>query len=309
MEHPEYAMYRQPDGSVDGLLIKALYGCIESAELWKEDITRTMVDACGYEANILDRCVFNKSFTNENGLSFQSTILVYVDDLLIMCKSTEEISRVTEILQMTYKKITVEDGSVINYLGMVIDFSYRPGAVHIDMNYYVINCLDAYNVQGVSLTPATPNFINISLGSPSLDGPAKEKVHSCVARLLFCAKRVRHDILTAISFLSTRVNKPTVEDEAKLQRVLKYLNNGFPDICMNLEADPGPDTNIHAYIDALYGVHPAGKSHSGIAISLGKGAVYVRSAKQVLVTKSSAETELVAASDELSQVILIAECP
>jgi ribosomal protein L24E len=46
-----------------------------------------------------------------------------------------------------------------------------------------------------------------------------------------------------------------------------------------------------------------GKSHSGIAISLGKGAVYVRSAKQVLVTKSSAETELVAASDELSQVI------
>jgi hypothetical protein len=68
---------------------------------------------------------------------------------------------------------------------MVIDFDYRPGAVHIDMCYYVINCLDAYNVQGVSLTPATPNLFNISLGSPPLDGPAKEKFHSCVARLLF----------------------------------------------------------------------------------------------------------------------------
>jgi hypothetical protein len=32
---------------------------------------------------------------------------------------------------------------------------------------------------------------------------------------------------------------------------IKYLN-GFPDIGINLEADPGPDTNVHAYIDASY---------------------------------------------------------
>jgi hypothetical protein len=65
--------------------------------------------------------------------------------------------------------------------------------------------------------------------------------------------------------------------------VLKYLN-GFPDIGINLEADPGPDINIHAYIDASYGVHADGKSHSGIAISLGKGAVYVHSFSQAGVS-------------------------
>lgn len=304
--HPEYANFLQPDGSMIGWLIQALYGCIESAELWNENISKTLIDGCGYTANTLDRCVFNKFVTDTDGTVCQSTILVYVDDLLITCKSSEEIERITDILKTTYKKITIENGPVINYLGMVLDFAYHPGAVHIDMSYYIGNCLDAYNIRGVALTPGTQNLFIIDPESPELDIDRKERFHSCVAKLLFCAKRVRYDILTAISFLSTRVNKPTIEDDAKLQRVLKYLN-GIPDIGITLESDQGPDIIIHAYVDASFGVHADGKSHSGIAITLGKGCVYVRSAKQVLVTKSSAEAELVAASDELSQVIWLRE--
>jgi hypothetical protein len=301
--YPEYYIYLQDDGSMIGWLIRALYGCIESAELWYENISNTIVEGCGYTPNPLDRCVFNKMVTHEQDSSeCQSTILVYVDDLLITCKSIAEINRVTEVLKKTYKKITTESGPIINYLGMVLDFGYRPGAVHIDMSYYIGNCLDTYDVHGVALTPATMNLFTIDEDSQILDINRKERFHSCVAKLLFCAKRVRYDILTAISF----VNCPTVEDESKLLRILQYLN-GIPDIGITLEADPGPDIVIHAYIDASFGVHHDGKSHSGIVVSLGKGCIYVRSAKQILVTKSSAEAELVAASDELSQVIWLRE--
>ena len=45
------------------------------------------------------------------------------------------------------------------------------------------------------------------------------------------------------------------------------------------------------------------KSHTGVYITLGKGAIYRRSSKQKLVTKSSTEAELVGISDALPQII------
>ena len=56
---------------------------------------------------------------------------------------------------------------------------------------------------------------------------------------------------------------------------------------------------VRAYIDAAYGVHTAsGKSHCGEA-----GPVFVKSAKQKIVTKSSSESELVCLSDNASQAL------
>ena len=51
----------------------------------------------------------------------------------------------------------------------------------------------------------------------------KEYFHTCTAKLLYLSKRVRPDILLPVSFLCTRVNSPTVEDNEKLNRVLGYL--------------------------------------------------------------------------------------
>jgi hypothetical protein len=55
--------------------------------------------------------------------------------------------------------------------------------------------------------------------------------------------------------------------------------------------------NVDAYV-ASYSVHSDGKSHTGIIISL--GAVFAKSTKQRIVTKSSTESELVAASDSFN---------
>ncbi len=44
-------------------------------------------------------------------------------------------------------------------------------------------------------------------------------------QLLFAADRAQCDIQTAVSFLTTRVQKPNEDDWAKLVRVLQYLNS------------------------------------------------------------------------------------
>ena len=117
---------------------------------------------------------------------------------------------------------------------------------------------------------------------------------------MYIAKRVRPDILTAVSFLSTRIQAPTDEDWVKLLCVLRYLNS-----TRSLGLNLGSSTNgsILGFVDASYGVHVDGKSHTGLAASFGNGLFLARSSKQKIVTKSSTEAELVAASDESSALI------
>ena len=62
-------------------------------------------------------------------------------------------------------------------------------------------------------------------------------------------------------------------------------------------------TNIVASTDASYGVHNDGKSHSGLCLFLGKGVFMAKSVKQKIVSKSSAEAELICTSDMATDVI------
>ena len=78
------------------------------------------------------------------------------------------------------------------------------------------------------------------------------------------AKRVRPDILLAVSFLTTRVQSPDLDDAHKLQRLLKYIN-GSQTLGVILRAES--PLKIHAYIDASYGVHKDGKRHSSLEIT------------------------------------------
>ena len=57
------------------------------------------------------------------------------------------------------------------------------------------------------------------------------------------------------------------------------------------------------YADASFAVHPDMKSHTGITMTMGEGAVMSSSRKQKLNTRSSTEAELVACDDAMTQVL------
>ena len=136
------------------------------------------------------------------------------------------------------------------------------------------------------------------------DAPeAKAKwFHTHVAKILYLAKRVRPECLTAVAFLSTRVAAPDIDDLAKLRRLLGYIRlTRTRGIMLRV----GPSMVVKAYIDAAYGVHQdSGKSHTGCVVVLGDaGPIFSKSTKQKIVTKSSTEAELVGLSDTASQAI------
>jgi len=70
---------------------------------------------------------------------------------------------------------------------------------------------------------------------------------------------------------------------------------------MTLTIEPGDKPKW--WVDSSYVVHPDMKSHTGIYMTLGKGATYTASCKQKLNIKSSTEAELVAVDDGMGQVM------
>jgi hypothetical protein len=185
---------------------------------------------------------------------------------------------------------------------MVLDYSTE-GKVMITMYDYIRNMLEELpaEMDGESATPAADHLFEVNDQDPKpLDEEKAILFHHNVAKLLFLCKRARPDIQIAVAFLSTRVKNPDVDDYKKLIRVMRYLR-GTVDMPLTLEAD-----KMHVlkwWVDASYGVHPDMKSHTGGALSLGKGVVYGTSTRQRINTKSSTEAELVGVNDVLPQVL------
>ena len=73
---PQWASFLRSNNKLTLVLVKALYGCIQSARRFYE-LLASVLCSIGFSCNPYDQCVFNK--TSEDGL--QCTIVVYVDDL------------------------------------------------------------------------------------------------------------------------------------------------------------------------------------------------------------------------------------
>jgi len=290
---PIFKKFVNPNGTLIVRLNKALYGCIESAKLWYDNLCTTF-QSMGFIPNPYDPCVFNRMYKDK-----QCTACVHVDDIKITCADPMGVEDTVEGLTNRYNTITVKRGLIHSYLGMTFDYTI-PGKVRITMSKYVTDILAKYQVTGSAATPASSNLFDIDLDSKQLSTEQSEDFHSRVATLLYLVKRVRPDGLTTVAFLSTRINVPTEQDWTKLTRLLKYINS-TKDFGIVLDADR--DVCVLVYVDASYGVHADGKSHTGVVISLGRGAVFVRSEKQKIVTKSSTESELVGLSDSVGQTI------
>jgi hypothetical protein len=81
---------------------------------------------------------------------------------------------------------------------------------------------------------------------------------------------------------------------------MKYLR-GTITMPLTLQAD-----NMHVmkwWVDASFAVHPDMKSHTGGAISLGRGAVHGTSTRQKINTTSSTEAEVVGMHEVLPQIL------
>ena len=293
---PGFCEYIREDGSSVVKLKKALYGCVQSSLVWYNTLTEKL-KALGFSVNDQDVCVMNKIDNQGN----QVTIVIHVDDIMLTAKDDEAVEEELRQLKAAFGELTVNRGPVVNYLGMNFDFRQPEDGVKITMSGFVDEFMNDMDkpIPGIAKTPAGRDLFTVGDSEP-VTVEQKDFFHSTVARLLYLGKRVRPDILVAISYLAKRVQKPNADDYKKMERVVQYIR-GSRELGIVLSATS--ILQVLAYIDASHAVHEDHKGHTGTIISIGRGPIYAKSGSQRINSKSSTESELIGLSDSASQVI------
>ena len=293
-EYRQHEIYEIKNGKRVKVLyvrvLRALYGCFESALLWYRFYS-SLLEKLGFKINPYNKCVANKEINGK-----QCTIVFYVDDNKISHEDPEVVTSVLKQISGHFGELKVSRGKKHDYLGM--DIEVKDNKVYIGMKGQIDEVLSWGAKQNGRLpaTPSTTNLITISNKSTQLKKDDADLFHSIVQKLMHICKRARPDLEPALSYLSTRVSCPLISDQEKLQRLLDFVRATEDDRrivgAQSLE-------EMFTWIDASYTVHPNMKSHTGVAISFGKGVIHAKSSKQKINTKSLTEAELVGVSEYL----------
>ena len=298
--YKEYMVYEKGQPVLYTEVGMAIYGMLISALLFYNKL-KADLERYGFEVNPYDPCVANKVVDGK-----QLMVTWHVDDLKVSHLQKKIVDQFLQWIKDTYGKIgqvKVSRGRVHDYLGMKLDYSV-PGQLSVNMTEYVDKMVEGFPKDQLRNSkpkaPWTGDLFTVNPESPRLAKQQSELFHTVVAQGLFLCKRGRPDISPAITFLTTRVKEPTVEDWEKLVKLIQFLKGTSKDV-LTLRTDGEKSAKWH--IDAAYGVHPDMRSHTGAAFTLGDGAITSISRKQNMNTRSSTEAELVAADDVVGPMI------
>ena len=182
------------DGSIIAELNKALYGCIESAVLWYEELSQTLI-SLGLTRSHTDPCVFNLSGNK------RLTVTVYVDDLMIISNNVRTIDWLLTELMRKYDLLKITRGTTHNCLGMVFDISLPPliminqqGMIEDIISSTRTNVMSATNTDSnirpkvPPKTPAPTYLFDINVDSDLPPESLKTIFHSTVAKLIYISR-------------------------------------------------------------------------------------------------------------------------
>jgi hypothetical protein len=299
--YPDFKKYLTPENNIYVKLNKGLYGLIQSPKLWFTEISTSLINF-GFHQSLHDRCVYVK---NEGP---KKTIVgLHVDDLLISASEKSLIHELKAYLIEKYKNITYYEGDELEYIGMKIIRDRQNRTIKLNQFGFIKQLLEKCKIVDTATSPASSKlFKDDKPSSTPKQGQTQKEFLSKVMSLNYLTL-TRADIQASVSYLCTKTQKPSSYDHDKLNRVLKYINK-TKEMCLTLSP---ADMGLHVYIDASFNTHGDAKGHSGLIISLGElseqngAAILTKSRKQKLVTKSSCESELVAISDGIDDVLSI----
>ena len=112
---PEWSSFIRSDGKMTVQLMKALYGIKEAGLLWYRAISSSLLEA-GLKMSKLDPCLFYKVDGKKH-----THVCLHVDDLLVCSNDRTFTDFLRGKLELAYKKLKVQTGKHITYLGMEIN--------------------------------------------------------------------------------------------------------------------------------------------------------------------------------------------
>jgi len=259
-------------------LKKALYGLKQASREWFAKLSNFLISA-GYTQSMNDHSLF----INSSKRSF-TTILVYVDDIVLAGNYKEEIDRIREALNKTFK---IKDLWDLRYfLGLEVERSKK--GIMINQRKYALELLKDAGLLAckLAITPMD-NLVKIS-STGSLPFTDVHAYRRMIGRLMYLTN-TRPDITFSVQQLSQFLDKPTIAHYDAAIRILRYIK-GAPSLVLFFSFSSS--AHLKAFCDSDWGTcSDSRQSVTGFSVYLGNSLISWKSKKQGTVSKSSCEAE------------------
>lgn len=279
-------------------LYKALYGLRQSPKCWYDKLNSYLLEL-GFQKSKSDPCFY---FTKS------SYLLIHVDDIIIVSKSSSEVLSLKNQLMKTFEMRDFTKESDFKFLGLNI--SKTKDVITINQRDLIQKVLKIFNMSDcksaeipiqskLNLESTTCEFSNIC----NKNYPYRE----LIGYLMYIMLGSRPDLCYCINYFSKFQNCYTEKHWKYLKNVLRYLKTSQN---FGLKYTRSKNSNLSdlltAYVDSDYAndVYDR-KSVSGFVLKVYDNVVLWKTKKQSTVSLSSAEAEYIALSSCLTEVIFI----
>ena len=275
-------------------LLKCLYGLKQASFEWYNHMDEFLRSA-GFARSNQD---------HNHYLSLESIMLLYVDDILIFCRSLYAVTALKKSLSARYSMVDL--GEAKQYMGMHIERDRDARTIYLNQTRYItkiLNCFGMQDCKGIS-TPMEAAAL-----PPCPIDPAKDinrtEYQSKVGNVMYAMLGTHPDLAFAVSALSKYNSCRITTQHSAMGRVLRYLQTtkntgilykGEPNISAMPESVCYTDSDWAEDRDKR-------RSTGGFVVVLCGGAVSWKTRKQVIVALSTAEVEYTSLTEESTEVI------
>ncbi|KAE8970121.1 hypothetical protein PR001_g27300, partial [Phytophthora rubi] len=228
-------------------LDKAIYGLKKAASAWHQTIHAGTKDAFVY-------------------------VCLYVDDMIIAAKTTEEINEVKMALKSAFKMKELGETKFI--FGMEIDHDRMAGTLMIKQTRYIDDVTNRVNQQDAKevVNPCESGMKLTKMQSPTTNAERQamktKPYRSLIGCLLYITTCTRPDVVYIVTQLSRFLENPGQQHWKAAIRVLRYLKS-TKDLGIIYNSNDG-NVMLEAYTDADWGSNlDDRRSVSGIMIMIG----------------------------------------
>jgi ribonuclease HI len=276
------------------LLIKSLYGLVQSPRMWYDTLTAKLIDM-GFRVSAFDPCVYIHA-------KKQLIISVHVDDIRIYAANQQLIDEFREELSDTFT-ITSEDPDAL-YLGMHIEHDHGHGTIKIHQSEYVRRLTDRFDFTRLP-TAKTPCDHRDKLhrdDKNTATAQFRKEYLQKFGSLNYLPAMTRIDLAYAASLYGRYNANPNQTHLDAITRAYAYVQ-ATREVGITYMKEP---PQLLGYCDADWaGCPDTRRSTTGYVFTLAGGPVSWSSTVQKVVALSTCEAEYMALAEAVKEALWI----
>ncbi|KAI3630368.1 hypothetical protein MIR68_011803 [Amoeboaphelidium protococcarum] len=283
--HLEEDIYMHgPSGTeLEGKIVKlqrSLYGLKQAPRCWNTAVD-SLLKELGFERSRADNCLYFRRYKG-----WLSLIVLYVDDILLIAKESNDVKRLQQELQ---RKFDMKDPGVAEFIvGMKVECNWEKKTIALSQPAYIDKILSRFNLSNCN--PAlTPFAKPIAAKSDIANSIPKSQYRTLIGSVMYLMVATRPDISFAVSQLSSCLEHRFDVALQQAKRLLRYLKVTRD---FKLTFDGNTDWKPLAYADADFASDlTTARSITGLIVKVCNEAVTWKSNLQIKIAQSTADAE------------------